>query len=137
MAAALDPPLDQLLMFVIPQIGVTMMTAVTPQRPDIESALDWVGAFQEGWRSSTDADTFADHFEPWLDPQIRLIQRPLGTLVGREAFRNRFARPLFTLIPDLRGRVERFAVGEDSAYVELTLRGTLGRRPVTWRVCDR
>jgi hypothetical protein len=58
-------------------------------------------------------------------------------LVGHHAFRERFARPLFALIPDLHGQVERSAVGDDCAYVELTLRGTLGGRPVAWRVCDR
>jgi hypothetical protein len=61
----------------------------------------------------------------------------MPTLVGHRAFRERFARPLFGLIPDLRGEVERWAVGDDVAYVELTLRGTLGGRPIAWRTCDR
>jgi ketosteroid isomerase-like protein len=108
-----------------------------PTAGDIESVLAWVAAFIEGWQAPASADAFADHFEAWFDPHIRLIQPQLGTLVGRQAFRNRFARPLFTLIPDLHGQVERFAVGLDSAYVELRLYGTLGGRPITWRVCDR
>jgi hypothetical protein len=33
--------------------------------------------------------------------------------------------------------VERFAIGAECAYAELTLRGTLGGRPISWRVCDR
>jgi hypothetical protein len=33
--------------------------------------------------------------------------------------------------------VERFALGAECAYIELTLRGTLGGRPVAWRACDR
>ena len=113
------------------------MNSVTPAAPATEAAQAWVAAFAEGWQAPTSADAFADHFQPWFDPHIRLIQPQLPTLVGHHAFRERFARPLFALIPDLHGQVERFAVGHDCAYVELTLRGTLGGRPVAWRACDR
>jgi SnoaL-like domain len=109
------------------------MNSVTPAAPDTEAAQAWVAALAEGWLAPTSADAFADHFQPWLDPQVRLIQPQLPTLVGHRAFRERFARPLFALIPDLHGQVERSAVGADCAYVELTLRGTLGGRPVAWR----
>jgi ketosteroid isomerase-like protein len=113
------------------------MNSVTPAAPATEAAQAWVAAFAEGWQAPTSADAFADHFQPWFDPHIRLIQPQLPTLVGHDALRERFARPLFALIPDLHGQVERFAVGHDCAYVELTLRGTLGGRPVAWRACDR
>ena len=113
------------------------MSSVTPAGPDTEAAQSWVLAFAEGWRSPASADAFADHFRPWFDPHIRLIQPQLPTLVGHRAFRERFARPLFALIPDLHGQVERTAVGADCAYIEMTRRGTLGRRPIAWRVCDR
>jgi ketosteroid isomerase-like protein len=105
--------------------------------PDVEAAQAWVAAFAEGWRAPASADAFADHFQPWFHPGIRLIQPGVPRLVGERAFRERFAGPLFALIPDLHGQVERAAVGVDCAYIELTLRGTLGGRPVCWRVCDR
>jgi ketosteroid isomerase-like protein len=113
------------------------MSAVTPAGPETESVQAWVAAFAEGWRTPASADAFADHFRPWFDQHVCLIQPELPTLVGERAFRERFARPLFALIPDLHGHVERTAVGVDCAYIELTLRGTLGGRPVAWRVCDR
>ena len=113
------------------------MSSTTPARPSREAAQAWVLAFAHGWLAPTSADAFADHFQPWFDPHIRLIQPQLPTLVGHHAFRERFARPLFALIPDLDGQVERFAIGANCAYIELTLRGTLGGRPVAWRVCDR
>ncbi len=113
------------------------MNSSTPAAPSAEAALAWVRAFAEGWRAPATAEAFANHFEPWFDPHIRLIQPQLPTLVGHQAFRERFARPLFALIPDLAGQVERFAIATDCAYVELTLRGTLGGRPISWRVCDR
>jgi ketosteroid isomerase-like protein len=113
------------------------MNSIRPAGPGTEAAQAWVLAFAHGWLAPASADAFADHFQPWFDPQIRLIQPLLPTLVGHQAFRERFARPLFTLIPDLDGQVERFAIGADGAYIELTLRGTLGGRPIAWRVCDR
>ncbi len=95
------------------------MNSITPAAPGTEAAQAWVLAFAEGWLAPASADAFADHFQPWFDPQIRLIQPQLPTLVGQQAFR------------------ERLAIGADCAYIELTLRGTLGGRPIAWRVCDR
>src|SRR5215207_8820764 len=113
------------------------MSSITPAASGTEAAQAWVWAFAAGWRAPASAEAFADHFKPWFDPHIRLIQPQLPTLVGHLAFWERFARPLFALIPDLDGQVERFAIGADCAYIELTLRGTLGGRPIAWRVCDR
>src|SRR5207302_478737 len=72
-----------------------------------------------------------------LDEDVRLIQPQLGTLIGRRAFEERFARPLFNFIPDLHADVERWAVNGDDAFIEITLRGTLAGRPLAWRACDR
>jgi SnoaL-like domain len=113
------------------------MNSITPATPDTEAARTWILAFAKGWRAPASADAFADHFQSWFDPHIRLIQPRLPTLVGHQAFRTRFAWPLFMLIPDLHGQVERFGIGADCAYIETTLRGTLGGRPIAWRVCDR
>ena len=113
------------------------MNSNTPAVAGTKAAQSWVLAFTEGWRAPAGAEAFADHFEPWFDPHIRLVQPQLPTLVGHQAFRERFARPLFALIPDLAGQEERFAIGAECAYVELTLRGTLDGHPISWRVCDR
>jgi ketosteroid isomerase-like protein len=110
---------------------------VGPRAAETNYGEAWIAAFTEGWRAPGGPDAFTERIEPWLDPQIRLVQPQLPTLVGHRAFRERFVRPLFELIPDLHGEVERSAVGEDSTYVEMTLRGTLGGRPIAWRVCDR
>jgi hypothetical protein len=77
------------------------------------------------------------HFRDLLGPDVRLIQPQLPTLVGHQAFLEGFARPVFALIPDLYGEVERWAADGDTLYIELTVSGTLGGRPVSWRVCDR
>src|SRR5262249_22690162 len=100
-------------------------------------AQAWVAAFAEGWRAPAGPDAFAAHFRPLLAPDVRLIQPQLPTTRGRDAFERDFVRPLFALIPDLRGDVERWAARDGNIYIELTLHGTIGRRPLSWRVCDR
>ena len=100
-------------------------------------AAAWVAMFAEGWAKPVDADTFCDHFDPWFDPEVRMIQPQLAPTVGRLAFREQFARPLFELVPDLHGTVEGWAASGDSVYIELRLDGTVGRRPFKMRTCDR
>ena len=97
----------------------------------------WVEMFAEGWANPVDADTFCDHFDPWFQEDIRMIQPSMRPIIGKRAFREDFARPLFDLIPDLHGTVENWAASGDVAYIELRLEGTIGRRPFTMRTCDR
>ena len=103
----------------------------------ISAAEAWVEAFADGWRRPVDAEHFATHFEPWMQPDIRLVQPQVPTAHGFEAFRERLARPLFELVPDLHGAVERWAADGDTVYIELRLEGTVGGRHVTMRTCDR
>lgn len=67
----------------------------------------WIDEFTASWADPQGAEAFADRVEPWLHPQVRFVQPQYPTLVGRRAFRERFVRPLFELIPDLSGKVER------------------------------
>jgi ketosteroid isomerase-like protein len=102
-----------------------------------EQAQAWVEMFAEGWANPVDTDTFCDHFDPWFHPDVRMIQPSIPALVGREAFRERFARPLFELVPDLHGTVENWAHSGDAVYIELRLEGRIGGRPFTMHTCDR
>jgi hypothetical protein len=101
------------------------------------AAEAWVGEFSEGWRAPSGPEQLATHFERVLEPGIRLIQPQLPDLVGFDEFRSGFVAPLFALIPDIRGEVERWAAKGDSLYIEVTMHGTLGGRPVRFRACDR
>jgi hypothetical protein len=102
-----------------------------------EAAANWVRVFAEGWANPVDTDIFCDHFDPWLDPEVRMIQPSVRPTVGRKAFREEFARPLFSLVPDLHGTVENWSATGDLIYIELRLEGTIGNRPFTMRTCDR
>jgi ketosteroid isomerase-like protein len=106
----------------------------TSTKSDAEA---WVEMFAEGWANPVDADTFSDHFEPWFQPDVRMIQPSVRPIVGKRAFREEFARPLFELVPDLHGIVEGWAADGDTVYIELRLEGTIGRTPFTMHTCDR
>jgi ketosteroid isomerase-like protein len=101
------------------------------------TAEDWVRGFIEGWRAPTDADSFADHFDELMTDDVRLIQPQLPAAVGRRAFREQFARPVFELIGDLHATVHRWAADGDTVLIEFTLAGTLGGQPVSWDAVDR
>jgi ketosteroid isomerase-like protein len=115
-------------------MSATAAPPVTDAKP---AAQTWVEGFTEGWRAPSGPDAFAAHFRPMLAPDVRLIQPQMPTIVGHRAFELEFVKPLFALIPDLHGEVERWGSRGDTLYIELTLRGTLGGRPLSWRVCDR
>src|SRR5262245_61609497 len=102
-----------------------------------EAAGAWVAMFAEGWAEPLDADTFCDHFEPWFEPEIRMIQPSVPPIIGMRAYRVEFARPLFDLVPDLHGTVENWAAAGDAVYIELRLEGTVGNRSFTIHSCDR
>ena len=102
-----------------------------------DEAVAWVEAFTEGWRAPSDADSFADHFDAWISEDIRLGQPQLPTLVGREQFRERFARPLFELVDGLHATVETWAARGDVILIEITLRGRIGGSELRLPVVDR
>lgn len=101
------------------------------------SPAQWVEQFEVGWRAEHGPEAFADHFCRLLSPDVRLVGPQLPPLRGHEEFRDSFVKPTFALIPDLRGEVERWAANEQTIYIELTLRGTIGRRKIAFRACDR
>ena len=98
--------------------------------------------------STVEADAYAERFTAaWanpsiegfcdiLDPQVRLVQPLAPTIVGHAAFREQFAR-LFELIPDLYGEVTGHTADGSVVHIDMTLRGTLGGKPVQWDLCDR
>ena len=102
-----------------------------------DAAAAWVEMFAAGWANPVDTDSFCDHFDPWLDDEVRMIQPSIRPLVGKRAFREDFARPLFDLVPDLHGTVENWAAAGDVLYIELRLEGTVGGRPLRMHSCDR
>jgi ketosteroid isomerase-like protein len=65
-----------------------------------------------------------------------LIQPLMPKAVGRKACEEGFAR-LFRLIPDLHATVHRWSADGDIVFIEFTLAGTFGGRPIEWNAVDR
>jgi ketosteroid isomerase-like protein len=110
---------------------------MTTTPAESSAAEAFVEEFIEGWRRPASADAFADHFGRVCAPDVRMIQPGMPTLVGVEAFRERFARPIFELIPDLHAIVHDWAASGDVVFISFTLEGTLGGKPVRWPSVDR
>jgi SnoaL-like domain len=113
------------------------MSTATESGTTKRTTEEWVEAFAEGWRAPTDADAFCNHFDALIDDRVRLIQPQLPDLVGKREFRERFARPLFSLLSDVRGTVESWAMRDELAFIELTIRGRVGGRQVEMRTIDK
>lgn len=106
------------------------------------TTAEWVQGFADGWRAPADADSFSDHFEPLLSDEMRLVQPQMPERVGKRAFREDFARPLFDLLHEVRGTVGSWAATEEDdqvvVFIELEIRARLaGGRKVTLRTTDR
>lgn len=98
---------------------------------------DFIPVFDDGWRQSGGLDRFLAFFTPHLDPDIRLSGPLTPDCHGLGQF-TEFFTLLFGVIPDLHGRVQRSQVlDSEHAYVWLQLRGTIGRRAVTFELRDR
>ena len=107
------------------------------KRAPSPAAEEWVRGFDAGWRDPRSPHDFAEHFIPMLDPEIRMIQPQLPTLVGHEAFRRGFVEPLFQMIPDLHGWVRHWAADGDVVFIDVVLEGTVGGKPIQLESIDR
>ena len=108
------------------------MTATTKN-----SAAEFVEFFATGWKlGASDAAGFFRHFGPRMHPDTVLIQPIAPPARGLHALRDLFG-PLFTAVPDLRGELQRWGETVDGVFIELTLSGHLGSKPLEWTVVDR
>jgi ketosteroid isomerase-like protein len=94
-------------------------------------AAEFAGRFAKTWRTPD----LAKHEALWSD-DIVLTQPMMGTLRGKRACREAFAR-LFALVPDLHADVHRVAHGAHEVFIEFTLSGTYGGKPIAWDAVDR
>ena len=101
------------------------------------TAAEFVDFFEAGWKfGARDAESFFRHFGPRMHPNTTLIQPIAAPAHGPDALRRLF-EPLFKAIPDLVGDLKRWGETVDGVFIELTLHGHLGGRPVEWTVIDR
>lgn len=98
---------------------------------DDEFATAFAARFADTWHTPD----LTKHAALWSE-DIVLIQPLMGTLRGKHACRSSFHR-LFTLIPDLHADVHRVGHGRHEVFIEFTLSGTYGGKPIAWDAVDR
>ncbi|MBY0288040.1 MAG: nuclear transport factor 2 family protein [Mycobacteriaceae bacterium] len=98
---------------------------------DGQFAARFAEQFAETWRTPD----LAKHEALWSE-DIVLTQPMMGTLRGKQACREAFQR-LFALIPDLHADVHRVGHGGHEVFIEFTLSGTYGGKPIAWDAVDR
>jgi hypothetical protein len=98
---------------------------------DEEFAARFAARFAETWRTPD----LVKHEALWSDG-IVLTQPMMGTLRGKRACRTAFQR-LFALVPDLHADVHTVGHGARGVFIEFTLSGTYGGKPIAWDAVDR
>jgi ketosteroid isomerase-like protein len=99
------------------------------------SVAEFVEFFTAGWKLGA-GERFFQHFGPRMHPDTVLSQPIAAPAHGPRALRQLFG-PLFEAVPDLTGELNRWGETADGVFIELTLRGHLGGRPLEWTVVDR
>ncbi|KUH85143.1 MULTISPECIES: nuclear transport factor 2 family protein [unclassified Mycobacterium] len=104
---------------------------MTIDEVDDEFATRFAERFADTWRTPD----MAKHEALWSD-DIVLVQPMMGRLRGKRACRASFQR-LFALVPDLHADVHRVGHGRHEVFIEFTLSGTYGGKPIAWDAVDR
>jgi ketosteroid isomerase-like protein len=94
-------------------------------------AADFVQRFERAWAQSS-----ADALVEVLTDDVVLRQPAMPDIVGKAAAHETFKR-LFRAFPGLTVTVHRWAAREDVVFIEFTLRGEFGGRPLQWPAVDR
>jgi hypothetical protein len=108
-----------------------------PSQASHAAAQRWAERFVAAWRPPTDPVAFAADVGALLSEDVRLLGPMMPTTSGLAAFEHSFVKPIFGLIPDAHAELESWAASERTLFVELTVHGTIGRHPLSFRVCDR
>ncbi|WP_130343746.1 nuclear transport factor 2 family protein [Herbihabitans rhizosphaerae] len=87
------------------------------------------------WATGDAERCLAGHAATMAGEHTRYVQPLFHAARGERGLRT--VGKLFALIPDLTAEIERWAVADGFAFVEFTLRGHLGGRPVAVRAVDR
>ncbi len=91
--------------------------------------------FTEGW-TLPKPQPFLDYFLPLIHPDATFTQ-PMFPAAHGHAEIERLFRRLFTLLPDLTAIPHTTAVDANHVYIESDCTTTLGRKPLSFQVCDQ
>jgi len=96
----------------------------------------YVARWREGWSYGAGKRCLDEHARTIRDERTLYIQPLFDAVTGEQGMRKLF-EGIFALIPDLRAEIDHWVVDEGIAFIEFTLTGTLGGRPIRLRGVDR
>jgi ketosteroid isomerase-like protein len=106
--------------------------AVSTDRPEEHTeAAEFVKRFEHAWAQSS-----VDAIAELLTDDVVLRQPTLPDTVGKAAAHTAFAK-VFQAFPGLTATVHRWAANGDVVFIEFTLHGEFGGRPLSWPAVDR
>jgi hypothetical protein len=98
---------------------------------DTERAADFVRRFEEFWAAPA-----PDRLGTLLAGDVRLIAPMTPATDTLEDGERAFAA-IFALVPDLTGVVNSWGATESGVMIDITLNGSAGGSPISWRAIDR
>jgi hypothetical protein len=98
---------------------------------DTERAADFVRRFEEFWTAPA-----PDRLGTLLAADVRLIAPMTPATDTLEEGKRAFAT-IFALVPDLTGEVNSWGATEAGVMIHITLSGSAGGSPISWRAIDR
>jgi ketosteroid isomerase-like protein len=110
---------------------VTVSDAADPAVAGRPDAADFVRRFDEAWSTSS-----ADALVEVLADDVVLRQPLMPEIVGKSAAHAAFSR-LFRFFPGLTVTVHGWAARGDVVFIDFTLHGEVGGRPLSWPAIDR
>jgi hypothetical protein len=96
----------------------------------------YVARWREGWAHGAVGPCLDEHANTIRDERTLYIQPLFDAVTGEQGMRKLF-EGIFALSPDLRAELDHWVVDEGIAFIEFTLTGTLGGRPIRLRGVDR
>jgi hypothetical protein len=95
-----------------------------------ERAADFARRFEEFWAAPA-----PDRLGMLLAEDVRLVA-PMTPVTHTLADGERAFAQIFGLVPDLTGTVNGWGATEEGILIDLTLSGTAGGSPISWRAVD-
>lgn len=112
------------------------MSARSPSPSAERPEERYVARWQQAWSHGREEPCLSEHAATIRDRETLYIQPLFDAVRGEEGMRAMFSR-IFALVPDLRAELDNWTVGAGTAFIEFTLTGTLGGKPLSWRAVDR
>lgn len=112
------------------------MNARSPSPAAEQPEERYVARWRRAWSHGRVEPCLSEHAATIRDHETLYVGPLFDAVTGEAGMRAMFGR-VFALIPDLQAELDHWTVAPGLAFIEFTLRGTLGGKPISWRAVDR